>query len=476
MGQIPYAAYMHLHYPSVIPGLQYLAFGNHVSIFAFLLTGVFALWPSPMSFIALQDISLAIAAILIYLIGKEVLRSRSIGFLMSLAFLFNAGVIGIVIFNIHLEGFILLFYILSFYLYMKNNIAGFVLSYMAMLTLMESLPFLGATLLAGLLYYEFVHRRRSPSFDDRVHRKRMAAIAICIIITISFELFYSYAIGALLSQYASGQYSGMPPDIKIINFIGFQLQALGSNGIDQISSTLLIFGMVGTFLVIFSFGITSLVDPVMFIILESVWLFEVFVLHNFGFASFYYQYYSYAIGGSLAAAVLGIMIFMEEERRSWLVTGIFRSMNFIRGALIPVAMAISAFAVIWLLSSAPSLVISYATHNAGPASDYAQIDSELATIPSNATVMTQTNVYPHMVRILNLELSPNVKQTVFTSRGVAMINLTFYWFKPQYVVLLKNTQGYSAMVSNSFNVYDYMGSNYSIYYNSSDGLEIYRLK
>ncbi len=32
------------------------------------------------------------------------------------------------------------------------------------------------------------------------------------------------------------------------------------------------------------------------------------------------------------------------------------------------------------------------------------------------------------------------------------------------------------MVSNSFNVYDYMGSNYSIYYNSSDGLEIYRLK
>ncbi len=267
MGQIPYAAYMHLHYPSVIPGLQYLAFGNHVSIFAFLLTGVFALWPSPMSFIALQDISLAIAAILIYLIGKEVLRNRSIGFLMSLAFLFNAGVIGIVIFNIHLEGFILLFYILSFYLYMKNNIAGFVLSYMAMLTLMESLPFLGATLLAGLLYYEFVHRRRSPSFDDRVHRKRMAAIAICIIITISFELFYSYAIGALLSQYASGQYSGMPPDIKIINFIGFQLQALGSNGIDQISSTLLIFGMVGTFLVIFSFGITSLVDPVMFIIL-----------------------------------------------------------------------------------------------------------------------------------------------------------------------------------------------------------------
>jgi hypothetical protein len=95
----------------------------------------------------------------------------------------------------------------------------------------------------------------------------------------------------------------------------------------------------------------------------------------------------------------------------------------------------------------------------------AQINAGLAMIPKNASVMTQISIATHLFYIRNLELTPNYNN--------ATENLTYNWVAPDYIVLDKNISDYNLFLSNSFNVYDYMAKNYTIYYNAS-GFYIYK--
>jgi hypothetical protein len=82
--------------------------------------------------------------------------------------------------------------------------------------------------------------------------------------------------------------------------------------------------------------------------------------------------------------------------------------------------------------------------------------------------MAQGSISPHLYSMLYVENPPDEKPPWFEA-----LNYTTYWFTPNYIILDKNLGDFGPMVSNSFNVYAYMGDNYSIYY-SSNGLIIYK--
>jgi uncharacterized membrane protein len=478
MGQLPSSLFMHLYYPGLTQGLQYLVFGSHVSILAILLIPGFALWSSAMYAVALQDIFLALAGVMAYIICGDIVKNRPFGLIMAILFFLNAGLIGAVNFNVHLEGFLPFLYLLSFYLYMKGRLRWFLVSIVFLLSIMETMPFIAATLIAGLLFYEYVHYAKSSSFDKTAHKHRLAMLGAAFILIIAFELFYVWAVSTLLYDYSIGMHGSLPPDARVIDFVSPQVGALINPSGIATNQGLFYVALLGAVMLFLSFGITSLLDPILTAIFLGQWLIEVFILRNWAFALPNFQYYLYAIGSAFVAAIIGISILQERKRKKNIIIDfLFRNVNYVRAAALPIGIAVSIMPFLLLYGNMYSTMFGFLYHSSGTLSNYAGIDDALASIPYNATVMAQSSIYPHLEHNMQLELSPEVYQVVFTSKGYAAVNFTFYWFKPQYIAIDRNNPTYDLeMNSSSFNVYSYMGDNYSVYYNSTNGFEIFELK
>lgn len=93
MGAFMSTFYQHLSCPNVV-GLQYLVFSNHIAPFLLLVLPFFALFPYPIVLFAIQAIFLALAAMAIYFVCKDLLNSRSIGLVLAFAFLISPAVRG----------------------------------------------------------------------------------------------------------------------------------------------------------------------------------------------------------------------------------------------------------------------------------------------------------------------------------------------------------------------------------------------
>ena len=231
LGQQTYSLYLHLHYAYVIPGLQYLSFATHIDPFEVLLIPLFALSPNPIGFAFMQDVALALAAVVAYFIGRDVAKNRYFGLALAIAFLINPGVRGMVLFDVHPEAFIPLFFLLSFYFYMRGRRAYFLVCYAAMLSIIESVPAIGITLLVGLLLYEgLTYKRTDTKLGILERKKRIRSIFIAFLITLLFIAFYGYAVNSLISAYNNGAYGNMPTSIRVVNYPSIQFKALGNPG------------------------------------------------------------------------------------------------------------------------------------------------------------------------------------------------------------------------------------------------------
>lgn len=470
MGYMPHSLYLHLYAPQLVPGLQYLVFGEHLSLFAFPLLGVFAVIQSPITLILLQEISLGLASIVTYIIGKNLLRNRMLGLTLGLAFLINAGVRGITVYDFHLEGFIPLFYLLAFYFYMDGSKKWFAIVYTLLLSTIETSLAVGLTLLAGLFFYEFVCNKKLKGVERIKQQNRIRMLFLGIAITAAFGVFYISIANSLTASYQSGEYSLTPPNQKLINFFSFQLQTLENpGGVAYDPYSLYLGGSAGLINIFLGFGITSLVNPLLTMIFTSPWIGEVFVLHNLVFATFYNEYYAYAIGGALVSSVLGILI-VSKTKVSRLLKWIFPSNPYqIAGTLLSLSVIISILLFLITFPLQPFLL------NNAPNLNYSQIDSQLSKIPTNASLMTDVSLNPHLYYVQNLELTPNIKLEGFTPSGFSTINAPLYWFKPTYIAFDKNLSDFNTIQNTNFSIYTYMGSNYTLY-SSTQGLEIYRLR
>ncbi len=472
MGELPYSLYMHLCCTSMTAGLQYFVFGNHLSPFAILLLPLSAAWPSPLSTVAVQDLFMAMAAVMAYLICRDMLQFRQLGLVMTLLFLVSPAIIGPASFDVHLEGFMPFFYLLAFYLYMRGSGKWFLASYALLASIMESAPYVGATLIAGLAFYEYVHYRRSREFDKATHRKRLALLAAAAAITLVFVAFYTLVTAALVHDYATGLYASLPPYARVIDFMGAQATAIlnpASSAIAQNPSGFILFPILGLLILFLGFGITALADPLLTSILIGAWLFEVFYLRNFAFATPIYQYYLYAISGSLVGSVLGAKILMARKDA---LGALFRSRSFVPAAALSFGLVVSAFVLfLFTFLHMPVALSTFVSAAAPNAPNYASIEAALASIPSNASLMVQPDVFPHTIyHNIETELPPDLTQIDLPSN-----TLSFYWFRPQYIAVYRNDSTDDTMFTASFNVYAYMGDNYTTYYNSS-AFAIYRLK
>lgn len=462
VGAETFAFYYHVNWGSSIGGLQFASFAEHVDPFELFLLPIFALYENPITLFVVQDVALAAAALVIYLIGKDVIKNRYVGFALALAFLLNPGIRGITTYDFHPEAFIPIFYILCFYLYMRSRTKLFVVSYVLLISIIETAIPIGATLLLGLLVYE-LFESRSGKEKLQKNKNRIYYIAVCALITILFFTFYSFSINYLQASYASGNYKSMPPFFKVANFYGSQFKTIFSPPSPSYSEPLIIFivlAAVGIVILVFGFGQYALKVPLITLILISPWLFEVLVLHNPVFPTLYNEYYAYAIGGAVVAACLGIMKTIQRK-----------GMKYVKPfSILLVAVIISGYTLLFTpINQANNPLVWLSPQN----STLSSINNGISLINNNATVMAQQSIAAHMYGFRNLEMPPDLRLYAFTQNGFTSVNVSFYRFMPDYIVLDEKLADYSTMNNSEFDVYTYMADNYTLYY-SNGGLEIYK--
>ncbi|MDE1865682.1 MAG: DUF2079 domain-containing protein [Candidatus Micrarchaeota archaeon] len=455
LGQETYFMYVHLHYPGLIGGLQFLVFSNHISPFKLLLLPVFALYQSPMALVLLQDVALALCAVVAYMIGRDVVKSRFVGLALGLAFLVSPGVRGIAYFDAHVEAFIPLFFLLSFYFYMRERRICFLASYIAMISTIETAPFVGISLLLGLLFYELVHERAGRRADISRRNRRLKLLLAAFLISVAFIAFYYYVINALLSSYSMGGYSGMPPFLKVVNFLSIQTQSLGNiSGVAFNRSALPVLVWWGILILFFGFGLTGFRNIVLTGILISPWVLELIVIHNTDFAALIGYYYSYSLGGALAAAALGFMIIMGKRGS--------KDRNRLIGILAAVTIVLSVFLSLGFLFE-PYYFQHFVPSNWTVVSNYSQVEGFLMTIPPNSSVMAQPSIAAHLYWIKYIELPPNETVWGFTQTGFSynIDNITSFYRTPDYIVINRNLSDFNRLSGPEFQVDEYMGNNYT---------------
>ncbi len=466
-----YSFYWHLHGLQNINILQYMVFSNHLCPFCLLITPVFAIYQQPITLFAIQGTVLALTTVVVYVISKDLLKNKLAAFALAFAFLINPGLRGALFFDFHAEAFIPIFYILSFYFYLKGNRKFFVISYLLLLSIAEVSYAVGFAMLLGLLLYEYFYNGNGNRIGRAGHRERMGILLLGFLLTFLAFLFYSVAASYIINTYATASYASQPPITKLINYMSGQLSNV-LNPSDQIYSVgitynqylLLLFGLVAVFI---GFGLSTLRNPILSVVILSPWLVEVLLAHNYAFVNFYMEYYLYVIGGSLLSAILGFLILSKQRAKTSGATGKLAK-NF-TPILYRLVLTLSV-----LTSLIPIFSIPVQIFPAKVGYNYTQVESAIETIPSNASVLAQPPIATHLFYIRQLEPYP-VNFPIAFLPFLPSDSISVHWFAPEYIIVDGNLSEYTYFNDTYFNISNFTENNYTIYYEAG-GLTIFEKK
>jgi len=398
-----------VEYPKTII-TSFAVFGNHFAPDQLLVLPFYALIQSPLTLLFAQSFVIAITALAVFFIAKDLLESGYIAIVLEIAFLLNAGVHGMLIFDYHAEMFIMLAYLLTFYFYMKSSTKLFVISLFFLLFSIEVASVLAITMGLGLLCYEYLNKTNSKRI-----RLAWMMIVISVIAILGENALYYATLGKPTGQPAflsflngTGEPLIYPISLaSISNATNLSLMATtihvpsASNIFYDVLMVYISIGIYGLALVYIGFGIVAInYNKVTTLILTSQWLVVVFLLRDLDFALPSYQYYSFVIGGILVATILGYMIAKSKNK------------NVNKLALSALILAITL--------QTPNMILSFISVTSPVrATNYSQLHSIINQVPENAPVMAQFFVVPFLSNRQYVE-------------GVT--NLSHY-FTPEYIVL-----------------------------------------
>ncbi len=460
-----YSMYWHLHGSQYTNPSQYLVFGNHISPFFLLVLPLFAVHQDAITLVFVQDMFLALTAVAVYFVSRELIRSKWMSFGFFAIFVVSTGVRGLTTFDFHVEAFAPLFVILAFYFYMKEKPLYFFISYIFLLSLVETSFAIGLSLLLGLLAYEMIYTTNSVGSAHRNREKRLKIIGAGIVLSLFAFGIYFVAMSYIIGSYSGTSYTIVPPYLRPINYLFGQLNVvLATLQTAQQNAFVQYQNISGIIVVFLSFGITVFGSIVPTLLFLSPWIVEVFIVHNYAFAYPSYQYYGYVEGNCFVAALLGYIVLSAMSTLTSRTFG-FNSQNIIR-RLAPAIVITSLMVSLFTLGSFS--LQSFVPYGA-PHLNYSSVSSGIAMVPANAVVMAQSTIASHMTDVYNLEQPPTAYPVFFEP-----INTSVFWTEPQYIVFDKDLPGYQSEFNTSaFDIYGYMSKNYTEVYNSS-GLYVYK--
>lgn len=368
---------------------------NHISPILILVAALYGILPDPRTLLVLQASLLALAAVPLYLLAVRETQNSLAALVVSGLYLVNPGLHGIVRYDFHVESFIPLLAFLIYYSYIRRGTRLFYLSTILFLSTMEYSAVLGL----GIGIYLWLRKKR---LDGRILTLLASSFALLAIIAVS-------TVGAAF------QSVGWPANWLAIQFLGNShsqtgsyiewMHALWNNPGILVSS--LQFDAVGklTYLLVVAAPFWLLAKrSALRMIPAAPWLAIVLMSTKFSFININFQYTAFVIPFVYVAA---IPLLATVMRRRKLLLGI-------------VVMSIC----IMLLYSSISSVASVQEWPQ-PSPLVSKVSSLNALMPLNATILTQTDIYP-----------------LLSNRPYVIVNYSLPE-PPQYILVNTQTQWYN---------------------------------
>ncbi|MEM3700801.1 MAG: DUF2079 domain-containing protein [Candidatus Bathyarchaeia archaeon] len=363
------------------PSLNFL--GAHFSPILLLIIPVYALYQSPLTLLVFQSFIIALAALPLYWIAKDTLKNNLWGLTFAAAFLLHPALHGMNCFDFHVEAFIPLFFLLTYYYFEKQQwLKG---SFFSILTLstIEFAPILVLFLGLYLLLKTFF---QTPKKEVKINIKTIFFQVLLVSISI-FWLFLAfsitYSINPLKAVGLPGNWDNWGTSLTevIFNVIKNPIRVLGTiaNPIEKSYYTFFIFVPI-IFLPLLAPLELSLSFP---------WIFAALLSEYPPYYEPYFQYFGFIVGQIFVAAIHGAKRLLLTEKNS------HRNHPKIERKIM---------ALILILSLASAVAVSpiglpALTRRKVEITSHTQALHEvLSLIPSNASVATQNDILPHLAQ------------------------------------------------------------------------------
>lgn len=407
-----YSMYFTIHYPNLTSGLQFLVISDHVSPDALLILLIFDLYQSSLTLLYVQVIIICLSSLIVFYIAREVTKNPFIAIMFQLAFLLNPGVTGIMTFDFHMEFLLVPTYLLVFYFYLRSNKKLFAVSLILLLGAIEEAPLLGLTLGLGLLAYELYNVKFKWGSVEKTKKLMLYAILIGSIVT---GLFYYGTIRYLSASYSTS-YQQLPYILRVTGGSDISLLAdlhgFVSNPIRYVESNFSAFSnpfalyilVLAVLMVFIGFGFYTLKNPIITLLLLLPWIIGLLIwpgnLPHFLYQGF--QYYSYSLGPTIAAATIGAALVAQKFKKSG---KIITPQTLFMGLSVLIIALILMFASL-LVAIKPALFLAdYEVSVPLPAYNQSQIYPLIRLVPQNASLMTNDVISPHLAERKYIEFT-----------------------------------------------------------------------
>jgi len=389
------------------PGqLVHTFLGTHFSPFLFLLVPPYALVPSPVTLLVIQSVVVATGVLPIYWLAKTSLTKRAaLG--LSFAYVMYPPIVGLSLDNFHPEAFVPTLMMFAIYFAVEEKWLGAAVSSALVMSTIEQGGYLVAALGAFLFVYHRAWRRRPL----------LAGLILMIAVPVGYSIIATY----VRTDF------GFNPNGFTVTLNSGNFQQLGVNFSEQIpagviSNPIRALGALAYDLPGKLEWLISVLAPVAFIpviapeaLLLAVPYLPVALLSNYpGYYSAYGIEQAFLIGATFPATVLGL----RRMRR-----------NGINTDRVVAIILVSSLVFATVLDFPPGIYGN--SFSVGPT---AQIESRFVSlIPSNASVLTTSDIFPHLGnRIDAYVVPPSTLRSGYSSIDSAILASIL---PPDYVML-----------------------------------------
>jgi uncharacterized membrane protein len=405
-------------------------FGSHFHVhfrpILFLLLPVYAIFENPATLLVLKSTLLGLGAIPLYWLAKKELKSN-IAMLFPILYLLYPPLHGANWFDFHPENFVPFFFLMAFFYYKNGKVGHYFLFVILALMTKEDVSLIVFSL--GL--YLLITNRRSLFKQPK--SKEVLTAVFTIILSIVWLLFSLQIVQYFLQvdgyaaltpsgyvhfRNAFGRLGGNEGLLNILKTIVTNpllfLQVLFSDYGTKISYLLALFLPVA-FLSLVDFKSTILFLPTLLVYLLA---------DSPNYYTLGYQYPSLLIPGIFIAAVYGMKRLGKLKSDTMSRQGIFNLQWFYRHSkLLLVGIAIVGVLIFSLYPSILGILGSNEQNKPIINNHKLLLLKSLTYIPANASVLTQSDIFPHLSNRLYAYVYYNV-----TPVDYIIIDTSSYWY------------------------------------------------
>ncbi len=355
---------------AIIPSGSFL--GTHFAPLVFLILPIYAVHPGPETLLVLQTPFIALGALPVYLISKHLMGNERISLTVAGVYLMNPAVQSLNLFDFHLEAFLPFFLGMSYYFLLKRRWKPYFLFLGLSLITIEFASIIIIAMSVATLFSDRANLRNMLSSPKKLLGREALSVSIPVLtILLAFGVFY-FSLGA--SSVFAGTHAsprtllqGFFPDFQQWIDAGFQSK--------MVFWTILLGNLV----------LLPLKVPTR-ALLAAPWFLVTLITTNPVYYSIGYQY-----GGAFAAP--------------YLIIAFVHALHTMGPALKAKGFLISLFIGILIFSTIVTPLSTWAQHNVPgiayeeglpiPTSHDGTIYRIMNLVPSNASILTQNNLFSH---------------------------------------------------------------------------------